>query len=119
MIYFKPEEFKCKCGTCDGGIMDDHFVKKLTEARKLANIPFKITSGYRCTTHNKKEGGKSNSAHLRGLAVDIKLKNSNAAFHIISSLLAIGFKRVGYNQKHMFVHVDDDPSLPQHVFFNY
>lgn len=22
MNYFKPEEFKCKCGKCDGGSMD-------------------------------------------------------------------------------------------------
>lgn len=34
MNYFKPEEFKCKCGKCDGGSMDAALVSKLNEARK-------------------------------------------------------------------------------------
>lgn len=119
MDYFKPEEFKCKCGKCDGGKMDAVFVDKLNQARYLAQVPFVITSAYRCAVHNKAVGGKPNSAHLRGLAVDIKFNNSVQAFAILHSLLVAGFLRVGYNQKHGFFHVDSDPTLPQKVFFDY
>lgn len=119
MTYFKPEEFKCKCGKCDGGVMNTAFVDRLNKARHLAKVPFIITSAYRCAAHNKAVGGKANSAHLRGLAVDIKFNNSVHAFAILQSLLAVGFERVGYNQKHGFFHVDSDPTLPQKVFFDY
>lgn len=43
----------------------------LDKAREIAGVPFIITSGFRTPEENKKAGGKSNSAHLRGLAVDI------------------------------------------------
>lgn len=119
MKYFKLEEFKCKCGKCDGGTMDPGTLARLDEARDLANTPFVVTSGYRCVAHNKAVGGKPNSAHTRGLAVDIKFSNGVQAFAILHALLAVGFVRVGYNQKHGFFHVDSDPTLPQNVFFDY
>lgn len=99
--------------------MDAAFVDKLNQARHLAQTPFVITSAYRCAAHNKAVGGKPNSAHLRGLAVDIKFSNGVQAFAVLHSLLAVGFVRVGYNQKHGFFHVDSDPTLPQKVFFDY
>lgn len=119
MNYFKPEEFKCKCGTCNGGKMDADFLAKLNAAREKAGVPFVITSGYRCIPHNAAVGGKPNSAHTRGLAVDIKFSSGSQAFAILQSLLAAGFVRIGYNQRHSFFHVDSDPSLPQKVFFDY
>ncbi len=119
MDYFKPEEFKCKCGKCDGGKMDSDFVFTLNKARHLAQTAFVITSAYRCDAHNKAVGGKPDSAHLRGKAVDIKFASSAQSFKIAQALFAAGFNRIGYNQKHSFFHVDNDSSLPQNVFFNY
>ena len=119
MNYFKPEEFRCKCGKCDGGSMDAALVKNLNEARRLAQVPFVITSAYRCKTHNKAIGGAENSAHTRGHAVDIRIPTSGIAYHVIKSLLDVGFTRIGYNSKHSFIHVDNDPSLPPNVFFDY
>jgi uncharacterized protein YcbK (DUF882 family) len=119
MNYFKPEDFKCKCGQCDGGSMDAVFLEDLFKARELAQTPYVITSAYRCKEHNRKVGGKENSAHLRGRAVDIKLPTSQSAFKVIKSLMDVGFVRIGYNSKYHFVHVDNDPTLPQGVFFDY
>ena len=42
----------------------------LNPARKHFNIPFIITSGYRCPELNNKVGGKDNSQHLKGQAAD-------------------------------------------------
>lgn len=42
----------------------------LNPARKHFNVPFNITSGFRCPELNKKVGGKDNSQHLKGQAAD-------------------------------------------------
>lgn len=119
MSFFKPSEFKCKCGKCDGGVMDAAFLSKLERARAIADTPFVINSGFRCPAHNKAVGGKPASAHLEGRAVDIAYKDSNKAFLIIKGLLEAGFTRIGYNTKHKFIHVDSSPNLVKQVFFDY
>lgn len=117
MNYFTKEETSCRCGC--GMNISDKLLAKLNEARELAGVSFMITSGARCAAHNLKIGGKPNSAHTRGLAVDIQYQNSNRKFKIVSSLLKVGFVRIGDNQMKNFIHCDIDESLPQEVYFNY
>jgi uncharacterized protein YcbK (DUF882 family) len=51
--------------------MDVDFLNKLAEARKIASIAFKITSGYRTPKHNEKVGGVPSSSHVRGDVLQI------------------------------------------------
>lgn len=99
--------------------MDNTFLQMLDDARGKAGVPFVITSGFRCSAHNKAVGGKATSAHLEGRAADISYKSSSAAFHILKALLEAGFTRIGHNPKHKFFHVDNSPNLPKEVFFDY
>ena len=89
----------------------------LNYARSIANIPFVVTSGYRCEQHNKEVDGVENSAHTRGFAADIKAANSTKRFIIVNALLRAGFKRIGVGKT--FVHCDADSTLPQGVMFDY
>lgn len=66
---FRKSEFKCPdCGGYGVGIASA-LVDVLQDLRdKYGSL--NITSGYRCTKHNKHVGGASNSWHLKGQAAD-------------------------------------------------
>lgn len=112
---FSDYEFECKC--CGEVRMDTNFIKQLQVARDIAEIPFKITSGYRCTAHNANVGGVADSAHMAGMAADIAIRNSNDRFTIIKAVLEAGFDRVG--EAETFVHVDIDPCKAKRVKWLY
>lgn len=99
------------------GNMNIDFLLKLDKAREISGIPFVINSAFRTPEHNKKVGGSKNSSHLKGLAVDIRAKDSTTRFNIISSLLAVGFNRIGIADT--FIHVDDDKDKDQNVAWTY
>lgn len=113
--YFRYEEFECPC--CHENHTDPTLIDLLDEARAIAGIPFIITSGYRCPSHNKAVNGKPRSAHLKGLAADILATSSKRRFLIVHALLKVGFKRIGIHSK--FIHADISPSLPSPTLFLY
>ncbi len=53
-------------------------MKILDKMRTIADTPFIITSGVRTPEQNKEVGGVANSAHLKGLAVDLRIVNYNS-----------------------------------------
>ena len=97
--------------------MDVSFLNKLSKARELAAIGFKITSGYRSPAHNAKVGGVPSSSHTVGRAVDIYAPTSTQKYIIINALLQAGFDRIGVAKN--FIHVDDDPSKNEEVIWTY
>ena len=56
----------------------DH-MKRLQAKRDLWGKVIDITSGYRCSKHNKDEGGVDDSQHPKGTATDIKVRGMTAA----------------------------------------
>ena len=116
MKHFKESEFKCCCGNCYDK-MDKKMLAKLDMAREVAGTSFVINSSWRCEANNEEEGGKKNSAHLRGNAVDISCTNSASRMAILDSLFAVGFTRIGIGNT--FIHADSDMELPQEVLWLY
>ncbi len=107
MSYFKFDEFECKCG-CGFNNIDIDLLSRLNMARIDAKVSFIINSGCRCNKHNKNVGGSPTSSHLRGLAVDIKCESSLDRQIMLTSLIKVGFKRIGISKT--FLHVDVDPN---------
>jgi len=116
MRYFSKGEFKCNNVECFD-LMNPELLKRLDLARGIAGVPFFITSSYRDKLTNEKAGGKKNSAHLRGNAVDIHCENSSNRFLILEALLTAGFTRIGIASD--FIHADVDEDLVDCVIWTY
>lgn len=102
--YFKPSEFS------EYEKMSPDFLLRLDRARDIAGVPFVITSSFRSELDNERVNGAKNSAHLRGLAVDIRCTTAYDRYRIVYGLMAAGFMRIGIARN--FVHCDIDASLP-------
>ena len=112
--YFSLSEFNCPSLPDSGKNMDRDFILKLEEARELAGIPFKITSGYRTKEHNEEVGGVKNSSHLKGVAADISVGSGSERYIILNALIKAGFKRLGIAKT--FIHCDTDIEKPNSVW---
>ena len=116
-MFFEYSEFDSPDQPGSYENMDVSFLNKLSKARELAAIGFKITSGYRSDDHNAKVGGVPSSSHTIGRAVDIYAPTSTQKYIIINALLQVGFNRIGIAKN--FIHVDDDPNKAEDVIWTY
>lgn len=115
--YFREEEFRCKhCGQLH---ISDDLVRKLDKAREIANVPFRITSGYRCLEHNRAIGSKDSSPHLQGVAVDIYCPDAKMRFKILNALLTVGFTRIGIGKDFIHCDIDKRESKIQNIIWHY
>ena len=115
--YFTLSEFDSPDLPNSGTNMDGEFLAKLEVAREYANIPFRITSGYRTKERNIQVGGVSDSSHTKGLASDIACTSGRERCIIIKALLDAGFNRIGVSNT--FIHVDNDPDKSGDVIWTY
>ena len=99
--HFRAREFECPC--CKGVIIDEVLVEKLEKLREKVGMPILITSGYRCSKHNREVGGAPRSLHTVGKAADIVAKGF--PLDRFFSLAVDIFPRVGIYRKG-FLHVD-------------
>ena len=105
---FTKSEFECPCG-CGQQSVDMELAEKLQLLRDKVDRPLKITSGYRCITHNAAVGGSQNSKHRYGMAADWRTENRSIN-PVALGILAVeaGFGGVGiyWYGNYAFVHAD-------------
>ncbi len=104
--------------------LDPEFVAKLDLARKFAGIPFVITSGLRTAEQNQSIiGAVADSAHLKGLAVDLAVSDSRSLCKMIEGALTCGIHRIGIyfssgdSPLPIHLHLDDDPEKDAEVMW--
>ena len=88
-------------------MIDLNFARKVNAF--LAVIPASISSWYRTQERNKIVGGSSNSAHTKGVAVDLIL---DTAINLESALYhaeQLGFSGIEYDYRNHHLHLDDHP----------
>ena len=121
--YFKSSEFDSPDLKGSGKNMKDEFVEVLNEAREIAQVPFRITSGYRTQSYHDDltrrgyKTSKSRSAHQDGYAADIACTDTKTRWLMINSLLLAGFNRIGI--AHNFLHVDNHPDKTANRIWTY
>ena len=106
--YFDREEFKCTC--CNQNRISSELVDMLDKARGRSGVPFRVSSGFRCETQNRRKNGKRRSSHLDGFASDLICPSGSIKASIVASLFSVGIKRVGIYKT--FIHADISPTLP-------
>ena len=95
MRNFELSEFDSPDEQGSGKYMDESFLSMLDDARSLSLVfPFIINSGFRSPSHNAYVGGKEESSHQFGYAVDLHCTDSRSRFIIIDALIKAGFQSV-------------------------
>ena len=117
VTHFKSFEFDSADAPGSGARMDETFVRLLDALRDACGFPLIVLSGFRTPSHNAAVDGEPNSAHLRGLAADLKALTSHDRFIIKREAMKLGVNRIGTGTG--FVHLDIDRSLPQEVEWLY
>lgn len=116
MKYFKRSEFTCKCG-CGLNIIQPQVVKILDLLRGDCKFPFVVTSGCRCETHNKNEGGSKTSDHLTGEGVDIRITSSRRRYKLLFYAVLYDITRIGIGKS--FIHLGFNDNNAQEVTWIY
>lgn len=97
--------------------MSVDFLDKVQRIRTHCEFPMKVTSGYRCPSHNNRVSKTGLSGpHTTGRAVDISC-SLEAAYDIAAAAFKHGITGLGVRQAgpHVsrFLHLDDLPATPR------
>ena len=70
--HFNVQEFKCQCGKSHDILIDSGLIDKLETLYTALNCSkIIVTSGYRCSEHDKAVGGTGGGQHTKGTAADV------------------------------------------------
>lgn len=97
------------------GLTDDICLKR-DRAREYFGAPVVQTAGFRTPEHNAEIGGVPDSAHTKGMAIDVRAPKDPAMREKMMWAFGLaGFKRAESAPNHF--HYDTDYSKPTPCFF--
>ncbi len=99
----------------DPKVLDSKLQKALFFIDKASTFDIIATSGLRTVAENKAVGGVPDSAHLKGMALDLACNDSKSRFWIVYWVLMSGITRIGIGKEH--IHIDVDLTKPNPIIF--
>src|SRR3990172_10272454 len=97
--YFKPDEFD------HSDKMRLYLLRILDELREVLKKPIKIVSDFRTQEENDNlSKSVKNSAHLKGLAVDIACPDSGSRYELLEAIYKIPIFRFGINKTTIHIY---------------
>ena len=107
--FFDKSEFKCNCGGvyCDGFPAEpkEKLVRVADKVRRNLGAKATVSSGVRCTKHNKNVGGVPESRHLSGKAMDFRVVGKTAS-QLLAEVKKHSEIRYAYAIDGNYVHMD-------------
>lgn len=110
--HFNVQEFKCKCGQSHDILIAEELITNLEKLYSALNCSkIIVTSGYRCTAHDKNVGGSGSGQHTKGNAADICCYGQDGQ-PISSKTVCCMTQDIGFggianiNEKYIYTHVD-------------
>ena len=111
-VHFNVREFRCKCGKTHDTEINPNLVTNLEKLYRVLDCSrIVVTSGYRCSNHDKAVGGNGTGQHTKGNAADIICYGQDG--NIISTKKVackaqdIGFRGIGnIDRTYTAIHVD-------------
>jgi zinc D-Ala-D-Ala carboxypeptidase len=109
--FFSKEELQCRCGQfCDFACpMDAEFLDRIDRLRENFGKPLRVTSGYRCPSHNANVSSTGTGGpHVSGKAIDFGVSRGDA-HALLKIAMSMNFRGIGIAQKGSgrFIHLDD------------
>jgi len=109
--FFKPSDFACPC--CGQVKIDWRIVRCLDSICEWIKEPIRIISGYRCPKHNEEVGGVPDSAHTKGLAVNIYVPNEKIRYLIVDYATLFAIPHIGISKKSIYLDIDETKPYPR------
>ena len=114
--HFNVSEFRCKCGKAHDTLLADELVEKLEQLYAALDCSkIIVTSGFRCSMHDRTVGGSGTGQHTKGNAADICCYGQDG--QPISSKVVcckaqdIGFRGIAnITAAYQYTHVDVRPN---------
>lgn len=100
--HFLQSELDCPC--CRKCEMQPEFLQKLEWLRLKYGKGIVPSSAYRCPKHNQAVGGKPDSYHMKGRAIDIPLVVPADRYNLVRCALELRLTVIVYDT---FIHVDN------------
>lgn len=110
--HFNAKEFRCKCGKEHDFQISTELIEKLEKLyEKLDCSKIIVTSGYRCTVHDKNVGGNGTGQHTKGNAADICCYGQDgqpiSSKTVCCKAQDIGFTGIAnIDTSYQYIHVD-------------
>lgn len=90
--------------------IDPEVMAMLDKARHHSGCTYVVTDGKRTGTGAQDRNAVNNSAHLSGLAVDLRCRDSRSLWRMLNGLFYAGFKRIG-----VYFKVENGKAVPTHL----